>query len=78
MIPDQFQAFYVTNKENINMATTKSDRCAVVLVNKGTRKTMGLLVADASPQHARGFCRHFNQRIKRTWPDRRAVAIPVV
>ena len=60
-------------------STTKdTGRHAVVLMNTETKKPVGLLIADSSRAHARGFCRHFNRRIRSTWPDRRAVAVPVI
>jgi hypothetical protein len=58
--------------------TDKSTRYAVVLTAKTTGTPLGLLVADCSRAHARGFLKHFNGRIRRTHPDRKAVAVPVV
>ena len=53
-------------------------RYAVILFNTRKRKPVGLLIADSSQAHARGFCKHFNRRIKPRWPDRRALLIPVL
>lgn len=58
--------------------TDKTARFAAVLVKKGTGKPIGLMVPDSSERHARGFCKHFNRRIRARWPDRKAVPVPVL
>lgn len=56
----------------------KPARFSVVIVKKATGKPIGLLLADCSSQHASAFVRQFNKRIRTTWPDRKAVTIPVL
>lgn len=53
-------------------------RYAVVIVRRDNDKPIGLLVASASEAYAKGFARHFSHAIRPTWPDRKAVAIPVI
>ena len=55
-----------------------TERVSVVLVKKSSGKPIGSLVADASRDHAKAFIRHFNRGSRKNWPDRKAVAIPVI
>jgi hypothetical protein len=56
----------------------KDDRFVAVLINKATGKPLGVLVKDMDLGYARGYCKYFNRRIRRNYPDRKAVAVPVL
>ena len=62
------------------MSHTKDSvsRYAVLLVNSSSRRPIGLLVESVSLNHAKAFIRHFNRRIKSTWPDRKAIMVPII
>ena len=60
------------------MSHPKDSRVAVVLVSRPSGRPIGLLLPDASEKFAEGFLKCFNRRMRRDWPDRKAVIVPVV